>query len=137
MKYKSQAPAPTYVATFDDNTVGRASFYSPAGKPFAFEDGRKTCAVLFARPELKDSAQIAASFFKCYPHRTIIDGYVEYDKPGQPRVRVRDPHFAEPTPKVKVRRVNYAIIAKQAIEHVRNGKDSDALALLRELAKQA
>lgn len=44
-------PPPVYVAEFDDGTVGRASFWSPAGKPFDFESGRRALAQLFARPE--------------------------------------------------------------------------------------
>ena len=164
---KGMWPSPVYVAEFDDGTVGRASFWSPAGKPFDFAAGRRGLATIYARPEdesgLADrdgnpikidlnavrepdiyhhkcghwSHDWAASYgggggcgvewrstdkeWSCpngcpshyerhrkvdrdsgargpvslivYPPRVIVDGYVEHDVPGEPWVRLRDPHF--------------------------------------------
>ena len=104
-------PPPVYVAEFDDGTVGRVSFHTPAGKPFDFEAGRRSAATIFSRPEIayqfkgSDNHQaLCRSFFETYPPRVVVDGWVEHDVPGQPWVRVRDPHFepqAEPVAKLK------------------------------------
>lgn len=44
-------PAPVYVATFADGTVGRCSFWSQGGKPIDVAAGRRTAVALWARPE--------------------------------------------------------------------------------------
>lgn len=47
--YKGMWPAPVYVATFADGTVGRHSFYSQAGKPLDFERGRNGACWLWRK----------------------------------------------------------------------------------------
>lgn len=121
-------PAPVYVATFDDNTVGRISFASPEGnKPYDFERGRNAAAVIFARPEG------APAINAVYPMRTVVDGYVEHDVAGKPWIRVRDPQFSgEMNAKRKV--INWKSLAAKARELLEVG---DAEAALQLLAKAA
>ena len=88
-------PYPVYEGHFADGSVVRMSFWTPINKPFDFTIG-----------------QIHCELYKLTP---VIDGFVEYDEPGKPWLRVRDPHFSgEPVETVKPR-VNGAKLKKAAL----------------------
>ncbi len=64
-------PAPVYEAHFADNTVGRMSFWTQAGKPINFEAGRKMLEKVYGK--------------------IVKTGYVEQDEIGKPWSREVDP----------------------------------------------
>jgi hypothetical protein len=70
-----------------------------------------------------------------YAPRDVIDGYVEHDMPGQPFVRVRDPHFAAPGATVaKAPRIVWKAIAEQARQALESGNAAGALQILQAAA---
>lgn len=82
-------PAPVYVATFANGEIGRMSFYSPLGKPFDFDYGRRVLCGAWGHPIT------LPSYDAIYPPRTdLIAGYVEHN--GE---RFADPQF-EPASEV-------------------------------------
>ena len=100
-------PYPVYEAHFADGTVERMSFWTKAGQPFDFVTGRAHCEIATLAP--------------------AVDGFIEHDVPGQPWLRVRDPHFSgEPVEVVKPR-INGAKLKKAALAVVEqtiiNGQD--------------
>ncbi len=88
-------PYPVYEAHFADNTVTRMSFWTPINKPFDFTRGATHCELYRLAP--------------------AIDGFVEYDEPGKPWVRVRDPHFSGEAVETVKPRVNGAKLKKAAL----------------------
>ena len=92
---KALYPYPTYQASFSDGTVARMSFWTRAGKPFDFDAGRRACEAHMGAP--------------------AIDGYVEHDVPGEPWVRIRDPHFSGETSIVAKPRINGIKLKKAAL----------------------
>jgi hypothetical protein len=126
-------PPPTYIATFDDNTVGRISFWSPAGKPVNAANGRRAAGAVFARPDAPLTEEgphaqklaNAASFFGTYPPRPIVDGYVDHNG-----TVTRDPHFAPETAALAAPRANWRHIAQAARLALKLGDTAGALALL-------
>lgn len=120
-------PAPVYVATFEDNTVGRISFGSPEGKAYDFARGRNAAAIVFARPEGE------TGFNRVYEPKQVVDGWVEHDVAGKPWVRVRDPEFCE-TQEGKRKAVNWKALCAQAKQMLEVGDAEAALMLLSKAA---
>ena len=100
-------PYPVYEAHFADNTVSRLSFWSPRNKPIDFDAGRRICEIIFQRPP--------------------VDGFVEHDNPGEPWLRVRDPHFSGETISTTKPRINGVKLKKAALavaeQAIINGHD--------------
>ncbi len=88
-------PYPTYECHFADNRVLRMSFWSKAGQPFDFEAGRAHCEIAMLAP--------------------AVDGYVEYDNPSKPWLRVRDPHFSGEIIETVKPRINGVKLKKAAL----------------------
>ena len=101
-------PAPVYVATFANGEVGRMSFYSPLGKPFDFDYGRRVVCGAWGHPqpiavvtrphptwptiELQNPDGSPWDLYARYPARTdIVAGHVEHN--GE---RYADPQFEPP-----------------------------------------
>lgn len=85
MAKRGYYPAPVYVATFEDGSIGRISFWSQVGRPVDIARGRRVAAIAYARPNvdgenLKSQSTQAnvASFWRTYEPRKIIAGYVEF-----------------------------------------------------------
>ena len=88
-------PYPVYEAHFADGTVARMSFWTPINKPFDFTLGAAHCELYRLAP--------------------AIDGYIEHDVPGQPWIRVRDPHFSGEAVEAIKPRINGAKLKKAAL----------------------
>ena len=105
---KCMYPYPVYEAHFEDNTVLRMSFWTKAGQPFDFVTGRAHCEIATLAP--------------------AVDGFIEHDVPGQPWLRVRDPHFSGAAVETVKPRINGVKLKKAALAVVEraiiNGDDT-------------
>ena len=108
---KCTYPYPVYEAHFEDNTVLRMSFWTKAGQPFDFVTGRAHCEIATLAP--------------------AVDGFIEHDVPGQPWLRVRDPHFSGAAVETVKPRINGVKIKKAALAVVErasiNGDDTPTI----------
>jgi len=109
-------PAPVYVAEFGDGTMGRASFWSPEGKPIDFERGRRVVATLYSRPD-------HGHWSRTYPPCVVRRGWVEHPSVGK----------VEHTPAAvaSIKKPTLAAIMKQARAALESGDSTAALALLK------
>lgn len=88
-------PYPVYEAHFEDRTVARMSFWTPAKGPIDHAAGRRAC--------------------EAYKLAPAVDGFTEHDDPGKPWVRVRDPHFSGAAIETVKPRISKAKLQKVAL----------------------
>ena len=88
-------PYPVYEAYFEDRTVARMSFWTPAKGPIDHAAGRRACEAHKGAP--------------------AVDGFVEHDDPGKPWMRVRDPHFSGEAVETAKPRINGAKLKRAAL----------------------
>jgi hypothetical protein len=119
MSKTSRYPFPVYVATFPNDETARLSFWSPQGKPFDFERGRRAVAACWSRPEG------ARGFATTYPPRPIIDGHVEWN--GE---RHDDPYFHAVVALPKAKPQNWRKVAQEALAALKRGADTRAIDVL-------